>query len=216
MATPRLEDKDQKFLVCDPSASHLSYVLCEYDSKAKELFISAVGMLWTKADWSRGNRFLYMNRAFETIIQSRYIPTTICSEQYFIAGSKFGAGVAVIPIINGLLEMNCAQFNLKYLEVPPPSWRSTLGIKFIKDASGKRDYKTPTKDMVLKSIQVPEEIESNITRKPRATPHDMFDALAITLAMAKELNVKKVTVDNAAFLPFDLIEKLHNISKEIQ
>lgn len=198
-------------LCIDPSASHLAYVISEV--QGDELYIKAAGMLWTKGSWSRGERFLYMDTSLESLIEgikTDTVPDSVTTEAYFV-NFKNKVGVAVIPTINGLIEKNCAKHKVDYSELSASSWRSVLGIK-----KKNGDFKEPTKHKVEEYIgKVPEEITSNITLKSRNLPHDLTDALAISIARAEQQGIKKVVLANGAFYPFSIIEKLNKISKEI-
>jgi len=212
MSVPVLNDG--KYIVVDPSAEHTAYVCMEL--KDKVATIHYAGLLWVKGSWNRGQRFLYMSQCFETLLVGSSTDSLV-TEKYFVAPSKFGAGIAVVPIINGLLEMTCAKHKVGFLEIPPPSWRSVLGIKHIKDAKGKRDYKTPTKDLVNRMIKgIPTEIQSNITLKNRATPHDLFDALAISLSLLKQGGYDTIVLANEdVFSPSSLISKFNELAERI-
>lgn len=202
----------KNILCIDPSASHLAYVISEI--QGDELYIKAVGMLWTKASWNRGQRFLYMDNALDYLIEgtrTEYITDSVMTEAYFV-NFKHKSGVAVIPIINGFIEKNCSKYNVKYNELSASSWRGILGIKK-KDG----DFKAPTRHKVEEYIgTLPPEITSPITMKKRAIPHDLTDALGIAIAHAKQQGINKVVLANSVFYPFTIIEKLNNLAEEIK
>jgi Holliday junction resolvasome RuvABC endonuclease subunit len=214
---PKLDESVDSFLTIDPSADHLAYVFIGLDHRNKTVNFESVGMIWSKSTWTKGQRFQYINKALDTLINGNYIsiPKHIITEQYFM-NPKLKSGAAVIPVINGLIEKACAEYgDISYSEVPPPTWRSKLNIKAIRDSNDKRDYKTPTKDMVERFIDVPNEIKSNITLNNKSTPHDIFDALAIAIAVCLDNGFIKFEVLNACFNNFTLIDKLNKIAKEI-
>lgn len=219
MSIPTLNPVNQTILVIDPSASHLAYCYIDLDFKTKEAHFQSTGMLWTKGTWNRGQRFLYMNRCFDVMLNGipSHIPNTIVSEQYFVNPKMLSGGTAVIPVINGLLEMKAAELgDVQYTETPPPSWRSQLGIKFLKDSKGKRDYKTPTVNAVeANGIKIPDAVISNITLKARETPYDISDCLAIGLAVCKANGFSNITVSNTLFHPKMLTDEFNRVSKEI-
>jgi hypothetical protein len=139
----------------------------------------------------------------------------VITESFFM-NPKLRTGMSVIPTINGFIEKSCAEHKVDYAEVSPSTWRKQLDIKFIKDSKGKRDYKTPTKEEVENIIgKLPAEIESNITRKMRATPHDVWDVLAITISEARQQGIEKVEISNSCFLPLTIIEKFNIIVRSI-
>jgi len=202
-------------LCLDPASTHLAYTISEI--QGDELYIKAIGMVWTKASWHRGQRFLYMDRCLDALIEG-IIPDNIIhnttTEAYFV-NFKQRSGVAVVPTINGFIEKTCAKYKVPYSELSSSVWRKELQIKPDKTVkTGK--YKHPTKLKVEEFIgKVPDTIISNITRKERALPNDVTDALAITIANAKKKGVTKVVLANAAFLPMTTIERFYNIAKEI-
>lgn len=205
---------NQTILFIDPSAQHLAYCFVDFDFKNMEAFISGCGMIWTKASWTKGQRFHYMNNCFNLLMKGLpgFIPNMAVTEQFFM-NPKLRSGVAVVPSVNALLEMNCSIHNIDYGEIPPPSWRSELNIKAIK-LNGKRDYKQPTKEVVENFIgSLPEEIKSNVTLKPRSTPSDISDVLAISLAHIQNMGFKKIDKSNILFIPYNIIEALN---KEIE
>ncbi len=207
--------KLNNMLCLDPASTHLAYTISEI--QGDELYIKAIGMLWTKPKWHRGQRFLYMDRCLDALVEG-IIPQNIIhsttTEAYFV-NFKQRSGVAVVPTINGFIEKTCAKYKIPYDEISSSVWRKELQIKPDKTVkTGK--YKHPTKLKVEEYIgKVPTDIVSNITRKPRALPNDVTDVLAITIANAKRKGVTKVVIANAAYTPMTNIEKFYNIAKEI-
>lgn len=203
--------KVKNILFLDPSASHLAYCIAELTDK--DLYIKAVGMLWTKGSWSRGQRFLYMDTSLDALVEgvlSDHVVQEAVTEAYFV-NFKQKSGIAVIPTINGFVEKACAKHKVAYSELSASSWRGILKIKK-KDG----DFKQPTKEMVETYIgKVPAELTSNITKSLRATPHDVTDVLGIAIATAKQKGIDKITLANAAFNPHSIIERLNKLSKEI-
>jgi hypothetical protein len=124
-------------------------------------------------------------------------------------------GSAVVPTINAFAEMAASEFKIPYQDMGATSWRGILGIKAVKDAKGKRDYKVPTANLVAQQVKLPSEIPSNITRKMRDMPNDVTDVLAIALAVGRHHDLNKVIQSNTAFYPFNWLEKLEKLSKEI-
>lgn len=204
------------FLLIDPSASHLGWSLVQLDLDKKELYISAAGMLWTSDSWTKAQRFRYMLNAAKILLDGseEVIPHVLVTESFFM-NPKLPMGSAVVPTINALLNMAAEEATVHYQEMGPSAWRGILGIKPV-SVNGKRDYKTPTANIVKKSIELPETIQSNVNRKDRLLPHDITDVLAIALAVAKHHGVKDVKVGNSVFLPFTILDKLHKLAKEVK
>jgi len=213
---PKLKDGDV-YLAIDPSSAHLAYVLAECD-KGGELHIHSAGVIWVKDSWAKGKKLIYMSYALHYLV-NRMLPISklVFSEQFFANPRMLSSSSSVIPTVNNLLEMSCTWPETVPLHlVPPPTWRRILGIKAIQTAKGK-DYKQPTADYVKSKMTVPDEVQSNITGKLRATPHDVTDALAIALAIAKENGYDKaVTVGNAAFLNFSFLDYLNRFEKKVK
>lgn len=203
-------------LFTDPSASHLAYCLLTLDLAAKEAFITHIGMLWTRSTWSRGQRFKYMQRALEKLINGLARPLDGCVTEAFFANPKLMFGSSVIPTVNAFIEMACSAHKAGYLEIGPPSWRSVLSVKAIKDETGKKDYKGPTKTLVeLTFGQLPEKILSNLDQKERKLPNDIPDCLAIALAYCKVSGVTQIKIDPNAYTNLALLNELALIGKEI-
>lgn len=183
-------------LVIDPSSEHLGYTVSKLDNN--HLVIEDIGVLWTKSAWDRGERFTYMANAIQSFIND---PRGIveCVSEAFFSNPKMMMGSSVIPIINGIIEMEIFKSGkpITYQEVPPTVWRKTLSIKPAM-VNGKRDYKTPTKDKVeeLLVFKFPDNIISNITGKDRQLPTDVPDVVAITLAAAIDSGANKLEISN--------------------
>jgi Holliday junction resolvasome RuvABC endonuclease subunit len=203
------------FLLVDPSSSHLAWVLVQLDLDAKEMYVVATGMLWTKDSWSKAQRYRYMLKAAGILLDGtdHIIPHVVVTESFFM-NPKLPMGSAVVPTINALISMAADEKEVIYQELGPSAWRAILGIKSVTVGS-KRDYKIPTANYVKKFISVPENIKSNINLKERQLPHDITDALAIALAVAKHHGVYKIEVANTAFTPFTVLEKLSKLGETI-
>jgi Holliday junction resolvasome RuvABC endonuclease subunit len=205
-----------KVLVLDPSSSHLAYTIITLDFTKQLLAIEACGMVWTRDQFTKGQRYSYMQQAIRLLTQGLQdqIPEAIVTEAFF-ANPKQMMGSAVVPTINAFAEMAASEFKIPYQDMGATSWRGILGIKAVKDAKGKRDYKVPTANLVAQQVKLPSEIPSNITRKMRDMPNDVTDVLAIALAVGRHHDLNKVIQSNTAFYPFNWLEKLEKLSKEI-
>jgi len=201
-------NKTKTILVIDPSASHLAYCLADLNKEKNELQIFYVGMLWTKSKWKRGLRFYYVQKCVYHLLNSLKdaLPSAVYVEGFF-ANPKQMFGSAVIPTINGLIECLTVPYKVAYFEIPPPTWRSNLGIKPIKNSIGKRDYKVPTKAYVESILgKLPDEIPSNSNDKMRTTPSDIADVLAITIAIGKHHGLDKARLWGSTFYPKSALE----------
>jgi hypothetical protein len=185
-----------RILTVDPSGSHLAYTISSLDQFTSTQIIEDAGIIWVSDAWSRGQKFSYMRKCLEFLIQTADI-TSVVTEAFFVS-PKLKVGTSVIPTINNLMQMIIYETGreILYEEVSPTSWRHKLSIKPVKDSKGKRDYKQPTKDRVeqLLKISFPETVISNITSQPRDFPTDIPDAMAITIYISYEYNIKKLAV----------------------
>jgi Holliday junction resolvasome RuvABC endonuclease subunit len=217
VATPKAEyalsNMKKTHLFVDPSSQHLAYVLAVMDGESVE--ITEAGLIWTKTTWNRGQRFDYMFKCLDFLI-NKYpnTPYTIRTEAFF-SNPKMMSGSSCIPTINDYICMlSSRDTRIDFDMTPPPVWRSKLGIKPNKDPiTNKRDYKTPTLNVVETYLgKLPETIQSNITLKPRATPSDLADALAICLAHFKSNGISSFSVNRTTFLPVNIIVELNKIA----
>ncbi len=209
-------DGKHGFLFIDPSAAHLGWTLVQLDLDKKELYISAVGMLWTKDSWTKAKRYRYMLDAASILVDgnAEVTPQVLVTESFFM-NPKLPMGSAVVPTINALLSMAAEEKEVMYQELGPSAWRGILNIKS-RTVAGKRDFKGPTADVVRKDITLPSTIPSNVNRKDRLMPHDITDVLAIALAVAKHHGITKVVTGNTAFYPIDMVEKLNKLSEKVK
>lgn len=186
----------KRIIVLDPSTSHLAYVYLDLDGTTAT--IVRAGMLWTKDAWGMGQKLEYMHNALDALIEEEL--EEFHTEAYFVHFSR-PTGISAIPTINNMFRMLIFRKTGKELlkEISPTSWRKTLAIK-ADIVDGKKDYKTPTKRKVEDMVgKIPEMITSNITGKQRATPHDITDAMAISLAVAKEKGYNVFKLDSNVF-----------------
>lgn len=212
----KMNKESTTILVLDPSAAHLAYCIAELDSNKKEIYIEHVGMLWASVGWPKGKRFSYIKTCLTELVRMQPKLDAIYTEGFFV-NPKQMFGAAVIPTINGIVEMIAYEQRVDhYEEIPPPSWRALLKIKPTKDENGKRDYKTPTKLAVeAKMGPLPEQVTNNLnSAKQRKTPTDIADCLAITLAIADLNQLTSVKLSNVPFYNFTFLNKVQEINKE--
>lgn len=220
---PLYSQGTKKLLFVDPSASHLAWCIVQIDHDKKEASITACGMLWTKPSWSRGQRFKYMQRATDVLINDSGEPLDGAVTEAFFANPKLMFGSSVVPTVNAFVEMAVTERNLPYIEIGPSSWRSVLGIKAKKTRvlekgrwKMKNDYKEPAKNYTEAILgPVPEQVISNVTLKPRDLPSDITDCLCIALAYCKHTGIEKVTQAPDAFNKYSLVESLNKLAKNI-
>jgi Holliday junction resolvasome RuvABC endonuclease subunit len=205
-----------RLLILDPSSDHLAYAIIILDFNNKEMFVENCGMVWSVSSWSKGKKYRYMFNVMRLFAQGilDQVPEAFVTEAFF-SNPKAMMGSPVIPTINAFALMAADEFNMSYFDMGATTWRGILGIKATKDSSGKRDYKVPTANLVSQFIKLPDQIQSNINRKMRKMPNDITDVLAIAIATGRHHGINKVVVGNAAFMPFQWLEKLEKLAKEI-
>jgi Holliday junction resolvasome RuvABC endonuclease subunit len=183
----RLEHVNILFL--DPSSTCTGYTLAEVNYARKTAKITKTGVIWFDKNWTNQDKYHYLFRAitvyFNIIGQIDY-----CFAEAYMVNPKKMQGCLVSPEIHGAIQVALAEIEVKYKAVPAQSWRAPLGIRATKDSSGKKDFKTPTADVVAQYIKLPEKITSNITGMQRSTPHDLTDAIAICIGCLKKIGIK--------------------------
>jgi Holliday junction resolvasome RuvABC endonuclease subunit len=186
--------KPSKILVFDPSSSHLAFAVAEIVPGESYRLLEA-GIVWAADKWGSGQKYNYMYTCLERLINSIQ-PDAIITEAFF-SNPKMRVGMSVIPTINAFMQMIIYKSgrDITYEEVSPTAWRKPLGIKADLNA-GKKDFKAPTKRKVEELLgKLPEELISNITGNLRSLPTDVPDAIAISLYIGLEHNVKSIDKD---------------------
>jgi Holliday junction resolvasome RuvABC endonuclease subunit len=193
------EDIGQKvesfnILFLDLSASCTGYSLVTVNFAQKKATFTNAGVIWFNDDWSNQEKYHYLFAAitnyFNIVGQVDYC----VAEAYMINQNKM-MGSHVGPELHGVLQVSLAEIGVKYKTILPQTWRSLLGIKptvtLDKNGKKKRDYKLPTKTEVTKVCNtIPAQIVSNITGNTRATPSDLYDALAISMGFLQKIGIK--------------------------
>ena len=118
----------------------------------------------------------------------------IVVEAYNVNPRKM-TGVNVVSEMQGAIKAASWDNGVKVVSIMPQSWRSTLKIK----KNSESDFKAPTKERVLEYVNVPEEVLSNLTGKPRKTPSDVYDAIAIGLAWLQRFGIKSINTKSVQF-----------------
>jgi hypothetical protein len=171
-------------LFLDVSSTCTGYAVATVDFKAKTANFHSAGALWLNPKWCHQEKYCYMSNAITNYFSIVEKIDYIVVEQYSFNSKKM-MGVQVVPEMIGAIKSCAWDVGVKVGSILPQSWRSTLKIK--KDDKG---YKIPTKDKILQYVQVPDKSVSNITRKERTTPFDLYDALGVGMAWLMRLNLK--------------------------
>jgi hypothetical protein len=193
-----------KRLFLDLSSSCSGYAIASFTTVegAPLCTIHRAGAIWFDDKWDHGQKYHYIvSRIMEEFhVQDGIVE--IIYEKYSVSFSQ-RAGCLVVPEMIGAIK--CATKDVLGTAIgiedfAPQSWRKELGIKPLV-VDGKRDYKTPVKNAIneIFPLQVPQQIQSNITNKLRSTPHDLYDALGICIGWHKKLGVHAFSLDINAF-----------------
>lgn len=186
-------------LFLDVSSSCVGYAICSLDFTQKKSTMTKAGCIWLDPNWSHADKYSYM---FNTIVNYFWVAEAtdyIVVEQYSINPKKM-VGVAVVPEMMGVIKCAANENGVKVSSILPQSWRAILKIKpnVTQNSKGKneRDYKAPTKAYVDNLVTVPPQVKSNITHNMRATPSDLYDAVAIALAWVQKLGFSNTNTSN--------------------
>jgi len=189
--------EEVNILFLDVSSACTGYSIMKVNFADKTCQLSSCGSLWLDRKWKDQEKYSYLFKAisqyFWVVGQVDYI----VSEQYSINPKKM-VGVQVLPEMMGVVKVAAEENGVSVSSILPQTWRSQLGIKptitLDKNGKNKRDYKAPTKEVVLELYEIPERSISNITGKDRATPSDLYDAIAIGLGWTKKYGVGTVVM----------------------
>lgn len=169
-------------LFLDISSSCTGYSIANINFKTKEVKFTSAGAIWLNPDWSHQEKYNYMFHAIATYFWVAEQVDFIVAEQYSVNPKKM-MGINVVSEMQGAIKAAAWENGVKVTSILPQTWRSVLKIK--KNAD--KDFKEPTKLEVLKRVQVPDKMISNITEQERNTPNDVYDALAIGIAWVIKL-----------------------------
>jgi len=193
---PDINLGDSRFLFLDLSSNCTGYAISSIDFLNRKARIVKAGCLWFDSHWEHAKKYHYIYTCllnyFDVVEQIDYIIV----EQYSINPTKM-SGCLVSPELHGAVKTAAFENGIKVVSMLPQSWRKELGIK-PNGIVGKRDYKGPTKEKVLTFCDVPDTVVSNITGSNRATPSDVYDAIALCAGWLTKHNLK-YTADTCEF-----------------
>lgn len=168
---------DSKFLFLDVSSTCTGYTIASLDFPNKRASIEEAGVLWFSDKWDHQEKYSYIFNAIMTYFEVVKHVDFIVHEAYSINRDRM-QGTLVLPEMIGAIKVAAAENSIKVRDIHPQSWRKQLGVRPIVE-NDKKDFKTPTKNAILKLVAVPEQSQSNITGQERTTPSDMYDSLGI-------------------------------------
>jgi hypothetical protein len=187
----RIETVNLLFL--DISSVCTGYSIFKVNFTTKESELTKAGCLWLGSDWEYGQKYDYMYGVIQNYFWVAESVDYIIVEQYSVNPKKM-MGINVVSEMQGAIKAAAWSNGLKVDSIPPQSWRAQLQIKPIITET-KKDYKTPTKTIVNTYVKVPDTVISNLTKKPRQTPSDVYDATAIGLAWSIKNRMKIIVKD---------------------
>jgi len=183
--------KEVSLLFFDLSSSCTGYTLVKVDFTNKKARFVNTGAIWFNDSWTNQEKYYYLYSAITNYFNIvGQIDLCIC-EAYMINQKKL-MGSQVGPELHGAVQVALAEIGVKYYTILPQSWRKILEIKAtttLEKGKKVKDFKTPTKNLVLKYANIPGTISSNITGNSRTTPNDVYDSVAIAMGFLKKLNV---------------------------
>lgn len=185
---PEVQIKNVNGLFLDASSSCTGYTIVNFDISARKAkaSISKAGVLWFGSDWDHGDKYAYLYNAILNYFDIVEKVDLIVYEQYSINKDKM-SGSLVLPEMIGCVKLAGKETGVQVDSILPQTWRSQTGIKPVKTAAGKRDYKTPCIALMKSLIKnFPDECISNITKKSRATPNDLADSLGVAIGWLKK------------------------------
>lgn len=194
---PEVKLGDSRILFLDVSSSCTGYTIAGVDFLNKKATLLKAGCIWLDPNWEHAKKYDYMYNAVQVYFDVVEQADHIIVEQYSVNPDKM-SGVLVSPEMHGAIKAAAYSNGVKVTSILPQSWRSILKIKPTVELVGgkkKRDFKEPTKNKVLESVTVPPTVTSNITKKERQTPSDVYDAIAICLAWLTKNEFKINTKD---------------------
>ena len=194
LGIPEIKMGDVHILFLDISSTCTGYSVATVNFEKKSAEMTKAGCLWLDTDWSHQEKYCYMAEAIRGYFWIVEATDYIVVEAYNVNPRKM-TGVNVVSEMQGAIKAASWDNGVKVVSIMPQSWRSTLKIK----KNSESDFKAPTKERVLEYVNVPEEVLSNLTGKPRKTPSDVYDAIAIGLAWLQRFGIKSINTKNVQF-----------------
>lgn len=192
-------------LFLDVSSTCTGYTVATFNlgDKAAPVTIKRAGCLWFGSDWDHQTKYSYIFNAVLTYFEVVEQVDFIVHEQYSVNKDRM-AGVMVVPEMIGAIKVAAKENGVRVDCIPPQTWRAQIGLKPATvvgaDGKTKRDYKGPCKVIMNKLFgSVPEEVISNITKKNRATPSDVYDAMGVCIGWLKKNGYNNIVYDQVEY-----------------
>lgn len=196
---------DGRILFLDLSSSCTGWCVASQDVGKKEATIHKAGVIWFNPKWENGEKYNYLAKFIANVAFVQYQIDSIVVEGYMVNKKRI-CGVLVIPEMTGVIRSTCYEVDppLSFDTLLPQVWRSILGIKKNTKYAGVKMWKLPTKQKVDSMFpgRIPQKMVSNITKKERNVPTDLYDSLSLALAWFKAPpnNCMKFVMDKDIFV----------------
>lgn len=197
--------KTVNILFLDVSSTCTGYAIASLNlgDRSEAVTIKKAGCLWFGADWDHQTKYSYIFNALLTYFEVVEQIDLVIHESYSVNKDRM-AGVMVVPEMIGAIKVAAKENGVRVDSLPPQTWRAQIGLKpdstVGKDGKSKRDYKTPCKVIMDKLFgNIPTEVISNITKKNRATPSDLYDALGVCLGWLKKNGYGKIVYNKCEY-----------------
>ena len=198
---PEIKINEVNVLFLDISSNCTGYAIAKFNigSRSETVTITKCGCLWFGSDWDHQEKYSYMYNAILTYFELVESIDFIVHEQYAVNKDRM-SGVMVIPEMIGAIKVAAKENGVRVDSFTPQSWRSQIGLKPIKTEDGKKDFKTPCKE-IMNSLfgSIPQYVVSNITNNNRTTPSDLYDALGLCLGWLKKHGYNNIDYSKLQF-----------------
>jgi len=179
-------------LFLDISSTCTGYSVAECDFVNRKATITKAGALWFKKDMKGGDKYNYLARCITEYFYIMGLCDFLVHEAYAINMNQ-RSGIMVTPEMIGAVKAACSDLGVDYMHISPQTWRMHLGVKptitINKEGKKKREYKQPTIDIIDTMTNIPNEIFSNVTKKLRSTPNDLYDAIGVSYGWLHEIKL---------------------------
>ena len=195
---------DDPVIYFDLSSTCTGWVVASMNRATKKAVIHKAGVIWFNSKWRHGEKYAYLYNFLLNVAYINLRINAVVAEGYMV-NHKRRCGTLVIPEATGAIKTACEQVDpsLDFRTIMPQSWRSTLKIKKDTKKAGSLAWKLPTRVKIDSMFpgKIPKKLISNITGKPRPTPHDLYDAFGVCLGwlMSSPNNCTEFKLDKNVF-----------------
>lgn len=184
---PEHKIEDSNILFLDASSTCTGFCVMNVNFKTKKVIAKSAGAIWLP-DVDHQEKYAYIHHAILNYFNIVERVDYIVAEQYSINPQKM-TGALVSVEIHGVIKVAAAEMGVKVKTFPPQSWRKELGVK--RDP-GNKDWKEPVKKKILTLTSVPDTVISNVSKKERQTPSDVYDAMGLAIGFLAKINLTNI------------------------